>query len=90
MNIEVPEFLLEMSKQMNKITLTKELPTEEGRYYWTQKEINGYEVLIVEVFHLYGELRTDMGQKRALAVRLSGGFWAKVDDVLFEIKEPEE
>ena len=75
---------------MNKITLTKELPTEAGRYYWTQKEINGYEVLIVEVFHSYGELRTDMGQNRELAVRLSGGFWAKVDDDLFEIKEPKE
>lgn len=75
---------------MNKITLTKELPTEAGRYYWAQREINGYEVLIVEVFIYHKEPHTDLGNNRCRPVRLSGGFWAKVDDDLFEIREPEE
>ena len=70
---------------MAKIKLTKELPTEEGLYYHTHgkgKNINLYDVFKSTKrngFFVYSFL----ADRR---VEDYGGYWAKVDQAMFEVE----
>jgi hypothetical protein len=67
-----------------KIKMTKTLPGEEGWYYWSEGV--GHEVEIYDVELRCGSLFIDRGDSGYLRVNLMGGYWAKVDQSMFEFE----
>ena len=72
---------------MSKIQLTKKLPTEPGQYYWS--EGSGFDVDISDVFFIAGSLFIDRGEGGNFRVELMGGYWAPVDQSMFEVVDDE-
>jgi len=70
---------LENSKP--KIKMTKTLPCEAGYYYWA----SGYPGSPVTIIfcHNDGDVKSDNGYSDAADV---GGYWAKVDESMFEFE----
>ena len=67
-----------------KIKMTKALPSEAGQYYWS--EGRGFEVDISDVFLIAGSLFIDRGESGNFRVGLMGGYWAKVEESMFEFE----
>ena len=75
-----------------KITLTKKLPTEEGQYYHLNEHLGLDCLEIVSVsLNRCGEnvqfmLEIEGDDGEWFDVEWRGGYWAKVDESLFEVK----
>ena len=68
-----------------KIEMTKELPSEEGFYYWSadsSKEVEGVHVRWMR--YSYRPPRLVVGNDAVVSM---GGYWAKVDQSMFEFEE---
>ena len=80
------------------IKMTKELPTEEGYYYWAENPDEVPDILEVEyqssssrcmyefITHEPKELCAILGEV-CRAVEYLGGYWAKVDKDQFEFED---
>jgi hypothetical protein len=73
-----------MNEVKPKIKMTKTLPSEAGQYFWS--EGRGFEVDISDVFLIVGSLFIDRGESGNFRVELMGGYWAKVDQSMFEFE----
>ena len=70
---------------MSMVKLTKAQPTEAGLYYWSEGLIQ--EVAIVEVDFFRGDLVVDRIESGYFTVSRLGGYWAKVDQSIFQIED---
>lgn len=70
---------------MSKIKMTKALPAEAGLYYWSEGQ--GQEIEIVEVDVFRGWLAVDRIESGYFTVSRLGGYWAKVDQSIFEFED---
>ena len=74
---------LENSKP--KIKMTKKLPSEAGQYYWS---LNGayIELQDVENCMINKHLCCYRAESGILSIEKMGGYWAKVDESMFEFE----
>ena len=75
-----------MNEIQPKIKMAKTLPSEAGRYYFAESE--GHCTKIVDVYATggaSGSLIFCEGHKYG-SVGLTGGYWAKVDESMFEFE----
>lgn len=75
-----------MSEVNPKIKMTKALPSGIGRYYWSY---SGGEIDILMVENCSKSVKIlgcDLGESGILSTEELGGYWAKVDQSMFEFE----
>ena len=83
---QVDEPVFDITKP--KIKLTKTLPTEEGFYYWSSPHKSSPVILYMCFFDGDGDTDELCSQdfEDYLSASTLGGYWAKVDQSMFEIE----
>ena len=68
------------------VKLTKDLPTEAGLYYWKELKETNIEIVEVEFCDIMSVLYLSF-LGLTYEVKELGGYWAKVDESMFEVVE---